>query len=331
VLNVLVTGGAGYIGSHAVRELRESGHGVVVLDDLSHGHREAVPEGVRLVAGDVGEPAALRAALDGVQAVMHFAGRISVGESMADPGGYYQANVVKGLALLEAMRERGLERLIFSSTCAVYGLPVRLPIDESHPKDPVSPYGGSKLAFEGALRDHGRAGGTRAIALRYFNAAGCHPDGTLGEDHQPEEHLIPRAIDAALGHGPALVVHGEDYDTPDGTCIRDYIHVQDLARAHVQALEALDRAQEPFQALNLGTGRGHSVREVVRAVERVTGRAVPLQIGPRRPGDPPQLVAGPGRAAEVLGFRAEHTSLDGVVETAFRWRREHPAGYGTRP
>ena len=328
---VLVTGGAGYIGSHAVRELRESGHDVVVLDDLSRGHPAAVPAGVRLVTGDVGDPAALQAALAGVQAVLHVAGRISVGESMADPGGYYQANLTKGLALLEAMGEGGVERLIFSSTCAVYGLPVRLPIDESHPKDPVSPYGGSKLAFEGALRDYGRAGRTRAIALRYFNAAGCHPDGRLGEDHQPEEHLIPRAIDAALGHGGALVVHGQDYDTADGTCIRDYIHVQDLARAHVQALEALDRAREPFQALNLGTGRGHSVREVVRAVERVTGRPVPLQVGPRRPGDPPQLVAGPARAAEVLGFRPEHTSLEGIVETACRWRREHPAGYGPRP
>jgi len=326
-VRVLVTGGAGYIGSHAVRELRDAGHDVRVLDDLSHGHREALPADVTLLAADLADAAALRRGLAGMEAVVHFAGRISVGESVRDPAAYYRTNVGKGLVLLEAMAAADVPRIVFSSTCAVYGTPVRVPIDEDHPQAPISPYGATKLAFERALADLARAGALRAVALRYFNAAGCHPDGSLGEDHDPEEHLVPRAIDAALGHGPGLVLHGTDYETVDGTCVRDFIHVQDLARAHVAAL-ALEG--EPFQAFNLGTGRGHSVREVVGAVERITGGKVPVTVGPRRPGDPPVLVAKADRIRDATGFAPSWLELDAIVDTAARWRRGHPRGYEAR-
>jgi UDP-glucose-4-epimerase GalE len=327
-LRVLVTGGAGYIGSHTVKELLEAGHQVTVIDDLSKGHRQAVLPGVTLVESDLADPHGLRRAVPDTEAVLHFAGRISVAESVEQPGAYWRANVAGPLALLEAMERHGVARFVFSSTCAVYGMPVRSPMDEGHPQDPVNPYGASKGAFERALRDHARRGSIRAVALRYFNAAGNHPDGSLGEDHRPEEHLVPRALDAALGRGPALAVHGEDYDTPDGTCVRDYVHVQDLARAHVLALAALDRPDAGFEAVNLGTGRGHSVREVVAEVERVAGRPVPWRSGPRRPGDPPRLVASIERARGVLGFEPRHTELGGIIETALRWRRDHPEGYG---
>ncbi len=328
-MKVVVTGGAGYIGSHTVRELLEAGHGVTVLDDLSRGHGKAVPAGVTLVEADLADDEGLRKALAGAQAVLHFAGLLSVAESAERPGEYWRANVAKPLALLEAMEAQGVARLVFSSTCAVYGMPRRTPMDEDHPQDPVNPYGASKGAFERALRDHARPGRLRAMALRYFNAAGCHPEGGLGEDHRPEEHLVPRAVDAALGRGPALTIHGEDYDTPDGTCIRDYVHVQDLARAHVLALEALERTGDAFQAINLGTGQGHSVREVVAATERVAGREVPLRSGPRRAGDPPRLVASVERGRSVLGFTPRYTELGEIIETALRWRRDHPEGYGS--
>jgi UDP-glucose-4-epimerase GalE len=326
-VKVLVTGGAGYIGSHAVRELREAGHEVAVLDDLSQGHRRAVPADVPFHQGDVSDRVVVRRAADGADAVMHFAARLSVPESTRDPGGYYHANVVKGLALLAAVLEVGVRRFVFSSTCAVYGQPVRVPLDEDHPQEPINPYGATKRAFERALLDHARAGLLRAVCLRYFNAAGCHPDGTLGEDHRPEEHLVPRAVDAALGRAEGLVIHGEDYDTADGTCVRDYIHVQDLARAHVAALAV--EGPEPFAAFNVGTGRGHSVREVVRAVESTSGRSVPVRVGPRRPGDPPRLVAAPGRLTQATGFTPEWTDLEDLVETTVRWRRDHPDGYGS--
>jgi UDP-glucose 4-epimerase len=326
-MKTLVTGGGGYIGSHTVRELIDTGHEVRVLDDLSKGHRAAIPRGVVLVEGDLGDPAVLREALAGVDAVLHFAGLLSVGESVREPGKYYFVNVIKGLRLLEAMLSAGVSRLIFSSTCAVYGMPVRVPMDEDHPQDPINPYGATKRAFERALLDHARAGLLRAVALRYFNAAGAHPDGSLGEDHRPEEHLIPLAIDAGLGRGPELTIFGDDYDTPDGTCIRDYIHVSDLARAHVLALGRLE-AGEPFQAFNLGSEHGHSVREVIETVGRVIGRPVPARVGPRRPGDPPRLVASASRIREAVGFAAEHAELGVIVEGAYRWRREHPSGYG---
>jgi len=327
-VKVLVTGGAGYIGSHTARELRDGGHDVTVLDDLSKGHRAAVPEGVRLVVGDLGDPAILRQALEGCEAVMHFAALLSVAESVANPRPYYKINLVKGLAMLEAMEAAGVRRLIFSSTCATYGLPVRLPMDETHPQDPINPYGSTKRAFERALIDHGVIGVVRSVALRYFNAAGCHRGGSLGEDHRPEEHVIPLAIDAALGRRPGLTIYGDDYDTPDGTCIRDYIHVEDLARAHVLALAAVDKG-EPFTAVNLGTEHGYSVKEVIAAVEKVSGRKVPATAGPRRPGDPPRLVASVAKARDVLGFEPEH-DLDTIVDSALRWRVDHPEGYGPR-
>jgi UDP-glucose-4-epimerase GalE len=325
-VKVLVTGGAGYIGSHVVRELREAGHAVTVLDDLSYGHREAVPRDVPLIDADLADAAALRRGLEGADAVIHFAGLLSVAESVRDPASYYRVNVVKGLALLDGMIAAGVRRIVFSSTCAVYGIPVRVPIDEDHPQEPINSYGATKRAFERALIDYARAGLVRAVALRYFNAAGCHPDGSLGEDHDPEVHLIPLAVDTALGRRDGLMVYGEDYDTPDGTCIRDYIHVQDLARAHVTALGL--EAGEPFQAFNLGTGSGRSVREVVSAVERVTGRPVKVTTGARRPGDPPVLVAQPGRVRAAMGFVPQWQDLDAIVETAARWRRDHPHGYG---
>jgi UDP-glucose-4-epimerase GalE len=325
-VRVLVTGGAGYVGSHAVRELLEAGHQVTILDDLSEGHRQAVSADARLVEGDLGDARALASALEGAEAVLHFAALAYVGVSVKDPAPYYQANVVKGLALLWAMLERNVRRLIFSSTCASYGNPQYLPLDEKHPTDPINPYGATKRAYERALQDHAGAGLVRAIALRYFNAAGCHESGGLGEDHDPETHLIPLAIDAALGRGPGLTVFGSDYDTPDGTCIRDYVHVQDLARAHVQALAALDRG-EPFRVFNLGSERGSSVREVVKAVEAATGKPVPLVLGPRRPGDPPRLVASAARARAELGFAPRFGELQAIVETAYRWRRDHPKGY----
>ena len=329
-MRVLVTGGAGYIGSHAVRELRDAGHAVSVLDDLSKGHRAALPAGIRLVVSDLGDEAGLAEALAGADAVMHFAGLLSVAESVTNPAAYYGTNVAKSLSLLSAMGRAGVNKIIFSSTCAVYGMPVRTPMDEEHPQAPINPYGASKRAFERALSDYAAAGLLRCIALRYFNAAGCHPDGSLGEDHDPEEHLIPLAIDAALGRRPGLRIHGGDYETPDGTCIRDYIHVQDLARAHVLALEELDRG-EAYRVFNLGTGRGHSVREVIASVQGVTGRPVPAEVGPRRAGDPPRLVASAVRAREALGFRPALGELDAIVETAWRWRRDQPRGYGDQP
>jgi UDP-glucose-4-epimerase GalE len=326
-VKVLITGGAGYIGSHAVREFRDAGHDVVVLDDLSAGRRAAVPPGVRLVVGDLGDGGVLKEALAGVSTVIHFAGVLNVGESVGQPLKYWRINVQKGVALLEAMAEAQVSRIVFSSTCATYGVPERSPIDESHPQEPINPYGQSKRAFERALRDLAGAGVLRAVALRYFNAAGCHPDGSLGEDHDPEIHLIPLAIDAALGRRPPLTVFGEDYDTPDGTCIRDYIHVQDLAKAHVAALRGLEDG-EAYRFYNLGTETGHSVREVIAAVERVAGAKVPHTVGPRRPGDPARLVASAGKIRRELGFQPAHLGLEAIVESALRWRRDHPKGYG---
>jgi UDP-glucose 4-epimerase len=325
-MRVLVTGGAGYIGSHAVREFKDAGHEVVVLDDLSAGHAASVPEGTRLLTGDLGDPKLLREALAGVEAVIHFAGLLDVGESVRLPLKYWRTNTAKGVALLDAMAETGVRKIIFSSTCATYGVPQRVPIDETHPQQPINPYGASKLAFEWALRDLAHAGVLRAVALRYFNASGCHPDGTLGEDHDPEIHLIPLAIDAALGRRPGLTIFGDDYDTPDGTCIRDYIHVQDLAIAHVLALDAIGTG-DAFRFYNLGTESGHSVREVVAVVEQVSGAKVPAVVGPRRAGDPPRLVAGAEKIRRELGFRPRHVGLQSIVESAVAWRRRHPRGY----
>jgi len=327
-VKVAVTGGAGYIGSHAVAELLSLGHQVTVIDDFSAGHEAAVPKAAALVRGDIGDVAAMTGALAGQDAVIHFAGLLSVAGSMKDPRSYFETNLVKGLRLLDAMNAAGVKRLIFSSTCATYGVP-QAPLNEDHPKEPVNPYGASKRAFEQALEAYARIGQVRAIALRYFNAAGARRDGSLGEHHAHEEHIIPLALDSAAGRRGPLTIYGDDYATPDGTCLRDYIHVDDLARAHVLALGAVDRTESPFTPINLGTGRGTSVREVIHAAERVTGTKVPHSVGPRRAGDPPALVAVPSRSKTVLGFEPQITSIDEIVETAWKWRRAHPQGYSS--
>ena len=323
---VLVIGGAGYIGSHAAKALRGAGHEVVVLDSLVAGHRRAV-SGVPLVEADIADTESVRAAIrtHRVTAVMHFAAFLSVGESVTFPALYYANNVVKTLALLDTLVAESVGQLVFSSTAAVYGEPQTIPISEEHPTRPLNAYGETKLTVERALTHYGRAYGLRSVCLRYFNAAGADPDGALGEDHDPEEHLIPRAL-AATAAGPPLGIFGDDYPTPDGTCLRDYVHVSDLAAAHVQALSALD-ADAASPVYNLGNGRGFSVREVAAAVERVTGARVPHDVRPRRPGDPAVLLASSRRARDELGWAPRFNELDVIVETAWRWLQSHPRGY----
>lgn len=324
---VLVTGGAGYIGSHAVRALRDDGHRVVVLDDLSAGHGAAIPEGVPLVQVATHERARVAEVLleHQIDAVMHFAAWLVVPDSVRDPIGYYDNNVVGSLSLLAAMLEAGVKRLVFSSTCAVYGEPAEVPIRETADTRPINTYGETKLAIERALSHVERAHGLSWIALRYFNAAGAHPDGTIGEDHTPEIHVIPRAIQAATG-GEPLQVFGRDYPTPDGTCLRDYIHVCDLADAHVRALRALE-AGHASGVYNTGTGQPHSVMEVIDTVSRVVDAPVKWTAAPRRPGDPAALYAASDRLQRDLGWRPRYPRLDLIVEDAWRWHRSHPNGY----
>jgi UDP-glucose-4-epimerase GalE len=299
---------------------------VVVFDNLVAGHRDAVKYG-ELVEGDIADVAAVRGALAryNVSAVMHFAAFLDVGESVRSPAIYYRNNVVGALGVLEAMVAERVERLVFSSTCATYGEPIETPIAETHPQRPINSYGETKLAIERALGHFDRGYGLHSIALRYFNAAGADPAGEVGEDHAPEIHIIPRAIEAATG-GRGLIVFGDDYPTPDGTCLRDYIHVSDLADAHVKALEALE-ATGKSAVYNLGTGEPHSVREVIAAVERTTGRKVSWTLGARRPGDPAVLYAAPGKARAELGWTPRFASLDAIVRTAWEWHRTHPRGY----
>ena len=324
---VVVTGGAGYIGSHAVRALLDAGHDVAVLDDLSEGHEQAVPSGVTLARAKIHDHAAVRQLLvdHRADAVMHFAAWLAVGDSVARPVEYYQNNVTGTLTVLAAMRDAGVRRFIFSSTCAVYGEPSRVPIEETLPKNPINAYGETKLAIERALPHVERAYGINWIALRYFNAAGAHPDGAIGEDHEPEVHVIPLAIRAATGGAP-LRVFGEDYPTPDGTCLRDYIHVMDLAEAHIRALAALERGA-PSDAYNLGTGTPHSVKAVIDTVGRVVGRPVAWNSAPRRPGDPAVLYAAADRARNELGWRPKYADLEVIVRHAWQWHSSHPHGY----
>jgi UDP-glucose 4-epimerase len=326
-VKVLVTGGAGYVGSHAAALLLRRGHEVVVYDDLSRGHAGSIPEEI-LVRGELADGTGLAALLAErqIDAVMHFAAFALVAESVADPALYYRNNVVGTLSLLEAMRFAGVHRVVFSSTCAIYGEPERVPIREDALERPVNPYGFTKLAIERALADYACAYGFGYAALRYFNACGASPDGSIGEDHDPETHAIPLALAAALGRRECFTIFGTDYPTPDGTCIRDYIHVDDLAEAHLRVLDRL----EPQQGLclNLGTGRGFSVREVVDSCRRVTGREIPVENGPRRPGDPPELVADPALARETLDWKARYVDLDRMVETAWRWHSTHENGFG---
>ncbi len=326
-MRILVTGGAGYIGSHAVRLFLSRGHDVWVYDNLSVGHRKAVPA-ERLIVGDLSEVHRLDHALmlHRIEAIVHFAAYTYVGESVREPGKYYQNNLVNTLNLMECLRRNGIGRFVFSSTAATYGVPERVPIAEDEPQRPINPYGAGKLAVERALADYAAAYGWGYAALRYFNAAGASSDGSIGEDHDPETHLIPLVLQTVLGQKPHIEVFGTDYPTPDGTCIRDYIHVEDLAEAHLLALEALQPGEE--LRYNLGIGRGYSVREVIRTAEEVTGKQVPVQEGSRRPGDPPALVASSDKIQRELGWRPRYPELRGIVETAWNWHRNHPRGYG---
>jgi UDP-glucose-4-epimerase GalE len=326
---VLVTGGAGYIGSHAAKALSRAGYRVVVLDSLVAGHPAAVKWG-ELVEADINDVAAVRQALrcHEIGAVMHFAAFLDVGESVREPVRYYRNNLVGALAVLEAMAAERVPHFVLSSTCATYGEPIETPIAETHPQRPINSYGETKLAVERALPHFERAYGIHASALRYFNASGADPDGDVGEDHWPEIHLIPRAIDAATG-GASLQVFGDDYPTPDGTCLRDYVHVTDLADAHVRALEAI-AGTGTSSAYNLGTGRPHSVREVIDTVSRVTGRQVPWTLAERRAGDPAVLFAAADKARTELHWKPRFPELEAIVRTAWAWHHAHPNGYGDR-
>jgi UDP-glucose-4-epimerase GalE len=321
-LIVLVVGGAGYVGSHAARALRRHGHEAIIYDNLYTGFAR-LTDGFELIEADIADSEKLKAALRRVDAVMHFAAHAYVGESVQNPRKYFRNNVELGLALLNACIDCGVRKLIFSSTCAIYGVPAKVPISEDNPCAPVNPYGVSKLFFEQALEAYGRAYDLRFASLRYFNAAGADESGEIGELHQPETHLIPLALEAAVGARAELEIFGADYPTPDGTCLRDYVHVSDLAEAHVAALEYLSREAKSI-AVNLGTGRGTSVKEILEAVEKVAGRPVPRRYGPRRPGDPPALVADPRRAESLLHWKAER-SLEQIVATAWKWMQRQPA------
>jgi UDP-glucose 4-epimerase len=321
-MKILVTGGSGYIGSVTLARLLQAGHRVHVFDNLERGHREALPPGIPLTVGDLRDAAAIADTMAAVRpdAVMHFAAYALVGESMRQPELYFVNNVTGGINLLEAMRAAGVKQIVFSSSCATYGEPGSADIDESTLQSPTNPYGESKLIFEKMLRWYSGIHGFRTIALRYFNA--CGATETLGEDHADETHLIPLVLRVALGQSPHVKIFGDDYDTPDGTCIRDYVHVVDLAEAHLQALE-----RGVTGAMNLGTGRGFSVKEVVEACRRVTGHPIPAIISPRRPGDPGRLVARAALAGEKLGWQPRFTEIDEIVASAWRWHQAHPHGY----
>ncbi|MDQ7008445.1 MAG: UDP-glucose 4-epimerase GalE [Acidobacteriota bacterium] len=328
-MKVLVSGGAGYIGGFVARSLEERGHGVVVLDDFSTGHRGALG-GWPLVELRCGETEAVAAAMKarGIEAVVHLSALSLVGESVRDPGRYWRENVGQAAGLLDACRRAGVERFVLSSTAAVYGEPEQVPIVEEHPLRPTNPYGATKVAIEQMLAHFQDAAGLGWVSLRYFNAAGAAPDGSLGEDHAPETHLLPLAFAAAQGTRGPLTIFGDDWPTPDGTCLRDYVHVVDLAAAHVLALEWLEAHPRRSLVANLGGGAGTSVREVIDAVARAAGREVPHSVGPRRAGDPAVLVAATGRARRELGWRPEHSSIEEIARDAWAWHRAHPRGFG---
>ena len=325
-MKILVTGGAGYVGSHAVRLLQRAEHEVWVYDNFSHGHRAAVPEG-RLIEGNVGDRDRVEAVLreKSIDAVMHFAAFALVGESVEKPALYYRNNVIETLQLLEAMHVADVRRFIFSSTAATYGIPDKIPITEDATQQPINPYGFSKLVIEQALADYAHAYGWSYAALRYFNAAGASPVDDIGEDHDPESHLIPLVLQVALGQRERITIFGDDYPTPDGTCIRDYVHVDDLGAAHVKALERLQPGTG--LQLNLGTGHGDSVGEVIDACRSVTGHDIPTSLGARRPGDPAVLVADSSRAQQLLDWKPQYTDIRPIVATAWRWHKSHPHGF----
>ncbi len=326
-MNVLVVGGAGYVGSHVARRLDRAGHNVWVYDNLSAGHREAsVPD--RLIVGEISDRENVVAVLreHAIEAVLHFAACCYVGESVVQPAKYYQNNIVGTLALLDALRDADVSRIVFSSTTAVYGTPQRVPITEETSLAPISPYGFTKRVIEQALTDYAHAYGLGSIALRYFNAAGASRDGDLGEDHDPETHLIPLVLQVAQGQRDKITIFGDDYATQDGTCVRDYIHVEDLADAHLRALDVIEPGR--FDAINLGSEHGASVLQVVDACREITGHDIPVETGLRRPGDPAMLIADATRARKELGWHPEFTDIRAIVETAWRWHHDHPHGYG---
>ncbi len=328
---ILVIGGAGYIGSHMVRLLKENGLPFLVFDNIENGHKAAIGD-APLVIGDLRSKADLKAVFEAnpnIDVVMHFAAYISVGESVREPYKYWDNNTTGVLNLVQTMREHGINKLVFSSTAAVYGEPHYVPIDEAHPKVPTSPYGDSKLAVEKILRDYDTGYGFKSVCLRYFNASGAHPDGDIGEDHAPEEHLVPLAIAAAMGRRPSLKVFGTDYETPDGTCIRDYIHVCDLATAHLAAVEHL-RAGGDSRQYNLGNGVGFSIREVLDAVEKATGYPVPAEDADRRPGDAARLIAGSDAIRKAWGWQPKYPDLETIIRHAWTWHERHPKGYDDR-
>ncbi len=325
-MRILVTGGAGYIGSHTVKHLLEHGHDVVVLDNLSQGHRAAVPAG-RLVVADLKDGDRLDQLFieQQTEAVVHFAADAAVGESVVNPAKYYQNNLVNSINLLDRARRHGVTRFVFSSTCATYGIPTSVPITEDTPQMPINAYGNSKLCFEKMLADYAAAYPLGVTSLRYFNAAGAAADGSIGEDHTPETHLIPLVLQVALGQRPHIEIFGTDYPTPDGTCVRDYVHVEDLAEAHLLALEQI----QPKQAnvYNVGIGRGYSVREVIQVAEDVTGKTIAVKEAARRPGDPAALVASSDKIRRELGWQPKYTQLRAILESAWRWHQAHPTGY----
>lgn len=320
-MKVLVVGGAGYIGSHTAHLLREQGHDIRIFDNLAGGRRELV-SGLQLIHGDILDRVQIDGALKDIDAILHFAAKINVGESVHQPRDYFENNVTGTLNLLDAAVDAGIKSFIFSSTCAVYGVPQFIPLTEEHPYRPINPYGATKLCIELALEAYSRAYDMNYVALRYFNAAGADEKGRTGELHQPETHLIPNVLRAALGVGAAVQIFGDDYPTPDGTCIRDYIHVSDLADAHARALNYLAE-DKPSTALNLGTGTGTSVKEIMEMVQKVTGKAVPQRVVPRREGDPPVLLANAGKAHKTLGWMPSR-NLQTMVATAWEWMQKHP-------
>ncbi|MCH2113684.1 MAG: UDP-glucose 4-epimerase GalE [Pirellulales bacterium] len=328
-MRVLLTGGAGYVGSHAAGMLHRTGHEIWVYDNLSEGHAAAVPQG-RLIVGDLMDRAHLESVFreQRIEAVMHFAASCYVGVSVTDPASYYQNNIVGTLSLLDAMRAAEVGRIVFSSTCATYGVPDAVPITENEKQTPINPYGFTKLAIEHALADYSHAYGLGYAALRYFNASGASDENIRGEDHDPETHLIPLVLQVALGQRKDIKIFGDDYPTPDGTCIRDYIHVEDLASAHMAALEMLGAGTQ--WKLNLGTGSGASVKEVIDACRKVTGHPIPAAVVSRREGDPPELVADATLANETLGWQPKYDHIEPIVASAWRWHQDHPRGYDDR-
>lgn len=330
-MNILVTGGAGYVGSHCVRELCAAGHHVVVFDNLRYGgHRAAVDPRADLLVADLADAAAVEEAFarTRLDAVMHFAALLDVNESVRAPLKYYRNNIACTVTLLEAMQRHGVKRMVFSSTCATYGVPPAVPITEDMPQNPISPYGRTKLAVEWMLRDAAESWGLGSTALRYFNASGASADATLGEDRTPEYHLIPLVLQVALGQRAEIKIFGADYPTPDGTCVRDYIHVEDLATAHRRALESQKEGE--FRCYNVGTGRGVSVKELIAVARRVTAHPIPAAAAPRRAGDPPALYADPSKIIRELNWRPRYVDIEETVRTAWRWHRGHPHGYGDR-